>query len=65
MRILYATCICILSAIILVLYAIYEAPVAQWVERLTANPTTPAGLWFDPQSERIFFRASCPPSSDV
>ena len=42
----------------------YEAPVAQSVERLTTNPTTPAGLWFDTQSAQIFFRASCPPSSD-
>ena len=24
----------------------------------------PTGAWFDPQSGRIFFRASCPPSSD-
>ena len=29
--------------------------VAQWVERLATNPTTPAGLWFDPQLVRIFF----------
>ena len=26
----------------------YEAPVVQSVERLTANPTTPAGRWFNP-----------------
>ena len=26
-------------------------PVSQSVEHLTANPTTPAGPWFDPQSE--------------
>ena len=43
---------------------VVEAPVAQSVERLTTNPTTPAGPWFDPQSEQIFFRASCPTSSD-
>ena len=45
-------------------FVIPKAPVAQLVERLTANPTTPAGPWFDPQSERIFVWASCPPSSD-
>ena len=32
----------------------FEASVAQSVERSTANPTTPAGPWFNPQSERIF-----------
>ena len=45
------------------MYTTQEAPVAQSVERLTANLTTPAGLWFDPQSEQNF-QASCPPRSD-
>ena len=34
------------------------------VEILTVSPTTPSKPWFDPQSERIFVRASCPPNSD-
>ena len=39
-----------------------EAPVAQSVERSTANPTTPAGAWFNPQSERIFVRPPVHPA---